>query len=263
MKRYLSLILAALLLVGCVNREIPPAADTAPPVTTEVTTVTEVTTEATTVTEATTETTTVAVWKEGDPLFATPADYFFICNKQIRLPQSYRIETEVVEGKYVLEKVAAEACKNMLAAAEADGIYLHVISAYRTFEYQQNLFDRNVKRRVENGMTYEEAVADTSVNIAPAGGSEHNAGLAVDIVTKSDWDTYTAFDQTEEFKWLQENAHKFGFILRYLKGKEDITGYVYEPWHYRYIGVDYAEDVKNSGLCLEEYFEQNGLTNRF
>ena len=225
--------------------------------TTEVTT--EATTEATTTTEAVTETTA----KKDDALYNSPEDYFFICNKEIRLPENYSFETMRVQEDYELEITAAKACLEMLAAAEKDGIKLHIISAYRTFKYQEKLFDRNVNSRIENGMSYQEAVYDTSISIAPAGGSEHNAGLAVDIVPIDKWNTYTAFEKTEEFAWLQENAHKYGFILRYLKGKEDITGYIYEPWHWRYIGVDYAEEVKNSGLCLEEYFEVNNLTNRF
>lgn len=191
--------------------------------------------------------------------FAEPKDYFFIVNKEIRLPEDYSIETDFIQGSYELEVVAAKHCKEMLAAAKEDGIELKILSAYRTVAYQQKLFDRNVKSRMESGMSYEEAVADVSVNIAPPGGSEHNAGLAVDIIEADHWDTYTEFEDTEEFRWLMEHCHEYGFILRYLKGKEDITGYIYEPWHFRYVGKDYAKDVMDSGLCLEEYFEARGL----
>lgn len=191
--------------------------------------------------------------------FASPEDYFFIVNKEIRLPEDYSIETAFVQGSYELEAVAAKHCRDMLAAAKKDGIELKILSAYRTTAYQQKLFDRNVNSRMESGMSYDEAVADVSVNIAPPGGSEHNAGLAVDIIETDHWDTYTAFENTEEFRWLMEHCHEYGFILRYLKGKEDITGYIYEPWHFRYVGVKYAKDVMDSGLCLEEYFEAHGL----
>lgn len=193
--------------------------------------------------------------------FASADDYFFIVNKNQHLPDDYSIETNFVQGSYELEIVAAKHCRDMLAAAKKDGIDLKILSAYRTIAYQQKLFDRNVKSRMEDdGMSYEEAVADVTINIAPPGGSEHNAGLAVDIIEADHWDTYTEFENTEEFRWLMENCHKYGFILRYLKGKEDITGYIYEPWHFRYVGTKYAKKVMDSGLCLEEYFEANGLS---
>ncbi|MCD8108420.1 MAG: D-alanyl-D-alanine carboxypeptidase family protein [Oscillospiraceae bacterium] len=186
--------------------------------------------------------------------FQTEEDYLILVNKTNLLPDDYKIETDTVQGSYEMEKTAAYYCKLMIEAAAADGINLKVLSAYRTVAYQQKLFDRNVESRMEDdGMTYEEAYADTAQNIAPAGGSEHNAGLVVDIITENDWDTYTDFDQTEEFAWLQEHAAEYGFILRYPEGKEDITGFVYEPWHYRYVGVKYAADIQASGLCLEEY----------
>ena len=205
--------------------------------------------------------------KKEENVFAVPEgyrfqcddDYFFIVNKQIHLPADYSIETSFVQGSYELEAVAAQHCRDMIEAAKADGIELKVLSAYRTVAYQQDLFDRNIKSRMDNyGMTYEQAYYDVSINIAPPGGSEHNAGLAVDIIEADHWDTYEEFEDTEEFAWLQKHCAEYGFILRYLKGKEDITGYIYEPWHYRYVGVNHAAAVMESGLCLEEYFAANG-----
>ena len=190
--------------------------------------------------------------------FSSPSDYFFIVNKENFLPEDYAIETDFVQGSYELEIVAAKHCKDMIAAAEKDGIDLKVLSAYRTVDYQKKLFERNVNSRMEDdGMTYDEAYYDVSINIAPPGGSEHNAGLAVDIIDRNHWDTYTAFEDTKEFEWLYAHCAEYGFILRYLKGKEDITGYIYEPWHYRYVGTEYASAVMASGLCLEEYIGQN------
>ena len=175
----------------------------------------------------------------------------------IKVPEQTEAQTDYVQGSYEMEKTAAKHMREMIAAAKEDGINLKVLSAYRTVNYQKKLFERNVKSRMEDyGMSYEEAYYDTSINIAPPGGSEHNAGLAADIITENDWDTYTGFEDTDEFAWLQIHAPEHGFILRYLKGKEDITGYIYEPWHYRYVGVKYAQDIMDSGLCLEEYFEK-------
>ena len=191
--------------------------------------------------------------------FSSASDYFFVVNKETFLPEDYSIETDFVQGSYELEVTAAYWCKKMIAAAAEDGIDLKVLSAYRTIDYQKKLFERNVNSRMEDdGMSYDEAYQDTSINIAPPGGSEHNAGLAVDIIDRNHWDTYTAFEDTEEFEWLINHCTDYGFILRYPEGKESITGYIYEPWHYRYVGVSYAKAVMDSGLCLEEYMNQNG-----
>lgn len=194
---------------------------------------------------------------EGEVIEIEENKYFFLVNHEYPLPDDYKIETDYVQGSYELEKTAAKYCRDMIKAAKEDGIELKVLSAYRTVSYQQKLFDRNIKSRMEKyGMTYDEAYQDVLINIALPGTSEHNAGLAVDIVTMDDWDTYEAFEDTKEFKWLCENAADYGFILRYLKDKEDITGYIYEPWHYRFIGVEYAHTVRDTGLCLEEFFEE-------
>ena len=213
--------------------------------------------------EQTTAETTVQPEESGeepidkDYIYQDEDDFFYVVNKTYLLPEDYEIETDYVQGSYEMEKTAAKHMREMIAAAKEDGINLKVLSAYRTVNYQKKLFERNVKSRMEDyGMTYDEAYYDTSINIAPPGGSEHNAGLAADIITEDDWDTYTGFEDTEEFAWLQVHAPEHGFILRYLKGKEDITGYIYEPWHYRYVGVKYAQDIMDSGLCLEEYFEK-------
>ncbi len=196
----------------------------------------------------------VGYTSDGEEFDIDPDYAYFLVNKEIRLPDDYSIETDTVQGDYVMETTAAYFCRLMIEAAKEDGIELKVLSAYRTVKYQERLFERNIESRMEDGMTYDEAYADVSVNIAPPGGSEHNAGLAVDIITKKDWDTYTGFEDTKEFAWLVENGPDYGYILRYLKGKEDITGYIYEPWHFRYIGIKYARDIMDSGLCLEEYF---------
>lgn len=194
---------------------------------------------------------------DKDYIYQDEDDFFYVVNKTYLLPEDYEIQTDYVQGSYEMEKTAAKHMREMIAAAKEDGINLKVLSAYRTVNYQKKLFERNVKSRMEDyGMSYEEAYYDTSINIAPPGGSEHNAGLAADIITENDWDTYTGFEDTDEFAWLQIHAPEHGFILRYLKGKEDITGYIYEPWHYRYVGVKYAQDIMDSELCLEEYFEK-------
>lgn len=192
----------------------------------------------------------------------------FLVNKQNPLPDNYdsMIETELVyEGDkdgYV-DKRAAKYATDMFAAAKEDGIDLWVISSYRTIGYQQDNFDRSVQQRIDNGMTKEEAIADTKREVAMPGESEHNAGLAMDIMSAE----YTSmddagFEDTKAFEWLDKHAAEYGFILRYPKDKESVTEIIYEPWHYRFVGVYYANEIKKSGLCLEEYFAERGWTDK-
>ncbi len=188
----------------------------------------------------------------------------FLVNGNNPLPEDYdsRIETTMIFEswrEYYLDSRAAPYFEDMLNAAKADGIDLMVVSAYRTIQYQQENFDRSVQDRIDGGMTYDEAYADTLAEVALPGKSEHNAGLALDIMSEE----YTSmeddgFENTEAFKWLDAHAHEYGFILRYPKGKQEITDIIYEPWHYRFVGVYYANELKNSGLCLEEYYEEQG-----
>ncbi len=190
----------------------------------------------------------------------------FLVNKQNPLPKNYdsMIETELVyEGDrdgYV-DKRAAKYAKDMFAAALEDGIDLWVVSSYRTIDYQQQNFDRSVQQRMDNGMTYDDAYADTLREVAMPGESEHNAGLAMDIMSVE----YTSmddagFENTKAFEWLDKHAAEYGFILRYPKDKEAVTEIIYEPWHYRFVGIYYANEIKESGLCLEEYFAERGWT---
>jgi D-alanyl-D-alanine carboxypeptidase len=125
--------------------------------------------------------------------------------------------------------------KNMWNAAKKEGLTLLVNSGYRTLSEQQKEYDLS-------GDNY----------ASRPGFSEHQTGLALDIVT---YDTVgNNFEDSDEFKWLENNAAEYGFILRYPKNKEDITGYSYESWHYRYVGVELAKKVKNSGLTYDEYY---------
>ncbi len=188
----------------------------------------------------------------------------FLVNSSNPLPKDYdsRIETRVVFEswrEYYLDVRAADYLESMIAAAKEDGIDLLVVSAYRTIEYQQQNFDKSVQDRVDRGMSYDDAYADTLAEVALPGESEHNAGLALDIMVEEyqnmDDD---GFEDTEAFAWLDKHAAEYGFILRYPKGKQDITGIIYEPWHYRFVGLYYADEIKKSGLCLEEYYEQQG-----
>ncbi len=212
--------------------------------------------------------TTTSVTTEYDPWEDENIDNawaMFLVNKNNPLPADYdsMIDTEVVFEswrEYELDVRAADYLKRMVADAKEDGIDLLVVSAYRTIEYQQQNFDNSVKDRMDNrGMTYDEAYADTLNEVALPGESEHNAGLALDIMCEEyqsmDDD---GFENTDAFKWLDEHAYEYGFILRYPKDKYAVTGIIYEPWHYRFVGEYFAEEIKKSGLCLEEYYQSMG-----
>ncbi len=147
-------------------------------------------------------------------------------------------------GKQKLRKEAYDKFKEMFNAAKEENITIIINSSFREYEYQQNLWNNYAS---QNG----EAWADSYA--ARAGYSEHETGLAIDVTTygvKKQED----FEKTEAFTWLTKNAHKYGFILRYPKGKENITGYAYEPWHYRYLGVEVATKVYESDLTYDEYY---------
>ncbi|KMK77543.1 M15 family metallopeptidase [Alkalihalobacillus pseudalcaliphilus] len=147
-----------------------------------------------------------------------------------------------------LREPAAKALTDMFTAALDNGLVLHARSGYRSYQTQDALFNRYVS---QNG---EEAANRFS---ARPGQSEHQTGLAIDITSESvNYLLKEEFGETAEGMWLADHAHTFGFILRFPEDKEDITGYLYEPWHFRYLGQELATDVFNSGLTYEEYLEQ-------
>lgn len=214
-------------------------------------------------TEIPTETTEDSREPKPDPDDADNTWAMFLVNAQNQLPLEYSegIETDLVYEswrEYYMDSRVSEYMKQMIKAAEEDGIQLVVMSAYRSAEYQQNNFDKSVQDRIDNrGMTYDEAYADTLKEVQLPGFSEHNAGVAADIM--SDEETSMdddRFKNTKAYAWLQENAADYGFILRYPEGKEDITGIIYEPWHYRFVGVYYAKLLSDKGITLEEYFKE-------
>lgn len=206
------------------------------------------------------------VTEEGDPVEADNVWAMFLVNGKNGVPEEYSnsIDTSLVYEstvrQYYMDSRIEKYVKDMFAAADRDGVQLVMVSAYRTNAYQQDLFDRSVEQRVnDRGMSREEAEEDTAREVQRPGFSEHNSGLAADIMS----DEYTSmdddgFENTEAFAWLSEHAPEYGFILRYPKGKSKYTDIIYEPWHYRFVGVYYAKLLTEKGLCLEEYFEQQG-----
>ena len=185
----------------------------------------------------------------------TPDDdewYLVLVNRYRRIAKGY-----VPELSYILESEGYSArldyrvaphYEDMYYAAKADGIILRPYSAYRSYERQETNYNNRIALWRSKGYSYASAVDRTAEVILPPGSSEHNLGLAIDINGTSD-----DFDLTPAYRWLTENAHKYGFILRYTSDKREITGIVDEPWHWRYVGVETATAMKGTGLCLEEY----------
>ena len=165
-----------------------------------------------------------------------------ICNKYYTLKKDYVPDLVSLNGYGggQIQKETATYFKKMSDVAKKDGISIRNVSGYRSYNTQVYLYNNYVK---EDG----QKKADTYS--ARAGTSEHQTGLATDINSVS-----SSFENTEAFKWLSKNAHKYGFILRYPKGKEFITGYMYEPWHYRYVGLDVAKFIYENNITYDEYY---------
>lgn len=153
------------------------------------------------------------------------------------------IDSNFSSGNKQMVKEAKEAFEQMAKDAKTEGYNIRAVSTYRSYQYQENLYSNYVKADgTEKADTYS----------ARAGSSEHQTGLAVDVdnITLS----YTSFGKTKEYEWMQQNAYKYGFILRYTKEAEFITGYKEEPWHYRYVGIEIATYIQNNPMTYEEYF---------
>ncbi len=179
-----------------------------------------------------------------------------LVNFENPMDENYQIPKFVeLESGYSVDSRIAAAARNMLSDAEKAGMNVIICSAYRSVERQEEVFNESLQKRLNNGMSYWEAFVDNRMSVAEPGTSEHALGLALDLISNQ----YTGLDEkqqeTKEAKWLAENCYKYGFILRYPPEKTDITGIVYEPWHYRYVGVEDAKKITELGVTLEEYLE--------
>ncbi|MED1305512.1 M15 family metallopeptidase [Bacillus thuringiensis] len=168
--------------------------------------------------------------------------------------------TENAHPNMKIDKRISSDYQDMVAAAKADGINLYLRSSHRTIELQRTYYESTFKSYKSQGLSDEDAKAKTLEYIQYPGASEHHTGLALDIISV-EWQNTAKhltehFDNTDSFKWLDEYAAEYGFIIRYPKGKENITGVNYEPWHYRYVGKDVAIYLKEQGLTLEEYCQK-------
>lgn len=178
-----------------------------------------------------------------------------LVNQEHPLPKDFTVDLVKLPGNHRIDCRIAPELKKMFEAAKKDGVVLIVCSAFRTVDLQSNLYQKKVIKYASYGLNKTEAKEKAAAIVANAGASEHHTGLAVDIFA-SDYKTLDAgFEKTAAFAWLDKNAHNYGFILRYPKDKQDITGITYEPWHYRYVGAQNAKMIKEKKITLEEYLE--------
>lgn len=250
---------------------------------TETTTATATETTTETTTQATTTTTqmqSTGSFYDGVTYrspYAEPADIFkhgrnlMLLNNNYELPEDFEwdlvywksgksvdalsLNSEAYDSVDAVDRAAYEPLKDMFAAAEKDGVPLELVSAYRSISLQDRLFTRSVNSYINKGYSKEEAIKKANYSRTFTGTSEHNTGLGFDILQKGSYYLTESFEDTAQFKWLMENAEDYGFILRYQKDKISITGIMYEPWHFRYVGVEHAKKMNELGLCLEEYID--------
>ena len=185
--------------------------------------------------------------------------YFTVVNHSRQIPDGYvpqltYILTSIYGNTYQLDYRVAPHYEEMYYAAKKDGITLTPYSAYRSYDRQKRNYENRAADEHAKGLSWDEAYAEAAKVILPPGTSEHNLGFAMDVCN-----VYNSFANQPEYAWLMEHAHEYGFILRYTAEKQPVTGIVPEPWHWRYVGVENAAKIKESGLCLEEWLDQQGI----
>lgn len=193
---------------------------------------------------------------ENVPEFSRDDWRLVLINKQHSIPEDYTFELGNITGTMQCDERIIDDLRNMLQTAKEDKVNLVICSPYRDTERQEMLFNRKITRYMNRGMSFVEAYQLASQAVTVPGASEHQIGLALDIVSDQYVDLNEGFGDTEAGKWLAENSCRFGFILRYPRGKEYITGIAYEPWHFRYVGVDAATVIMQEGITLEEFWEE-------
>ncbi len=173
-----------------------------------------------------------------------------LVNSEYRIPDGYEITFKKLSNGGKIDERIYPDLQRMFDDARSHGLGLFVREGYRSNSKQQNLLNDKIDAYKNDGYTREDAEKEAKKWVAVPGTSEHQLGIAVDINADTD-----ISEKDNVYAWLEDNAHRYGFILRYPADKEDITGINYEPWHFRYVGKDAAREIYEKGLCLEEYLE--------
>ena len=171
--------------------------------------------------------------------------------------QSYAQNLTTIDAKYLcgelnqLDKDVLPYATALMDAAWADGIDIFIKSPFRSYETQERLYNNEVNYWIRKGMGQSEAEDKAATIVARPGTSEHHCGFAIDFN-----ETNTSFENSDAYRWMLNNAADYGFILRYPEQKQEITGVIYEPWHWRFVGINVAKDINSKNMCLEEYIEE-------
>ncbi len=192
------------------------------------------------------------IWDNYNPVKILASDNWALTliNKNYPLDKNYSPSTAVViEGSNVTADIrVAESYRQMYNAALTEDVILTPYSGYCGYQRQKTIYENKVQAFILQGLSEDEAKKNAEKRVEPAGCSENGAGLSVDVLSAS-----AGFASTNEYKWLVANAHNYGFVLRYPEDKTEITGMIYQPWHWRYVGVEVATEMKENNLCLEEF----------
>lgn len=188
--------------------------------------------------------------------FPSRGEHVLLVNRWNPIAQDFTVELETAQG-FCMDTQCMPAVQQMLDDLEAAVGKIGLLNGYRSYTIQYDMFYGAIQSLQNAGYSYASAYAQVFTSVAIPGTSEHQLGLAIDILDPVD--TFYSNGETETIAWLKEHCWDYGFIVRYPDGKSDITGIIYEPWHYRYVGIELAQELRDSGLCLEEYMDQ--LTN--
>lgn len=181
---------------------------------------------------------------------------YVLINKQHPIPDDYTVNLGTIKGSMQCDARIIDELLLMLQAAKKDGVNLVICSPYRDINRQKVLFERKINAYMKKGMSYMDAYKTASQAVTVPGASEHQIGLALDIVADNYSTLNEGFGDTTAGKWLARHSCEYGFILRYPKGKEYITSIEYEPWHFRYVGKEAATVIMQQGMTLEEFVEK-------
>ncbi len=176
-----------------------------------------------------------------------------LVNPWNELPEDWQVDLVTLSNGLQIDRRCYDALQEMMDACREAGYEPLICSAYRTQETQQDLFNNKVAKLEAEGKSHDEAVQEAGTVVAVPGTSEHHLGLTVDVVDVNNQNLTEEQEKTPTQKWLMANSWRYGFIHRYPNSKSDITGIIYEPWHYRYVGKDAAQEIFNKGITLEEY----------
>ncbi|MBC5660048.1 M15 family metallopeptidase [Anaerosacchariphilus sp. NSJ-68] len=183
-----------------------------------------------------------------------PEDWnLILVNKTHPIPDDYEVELKSIGSGHQIDARAYDDFRAMIQASKADGVYIYVTSSYRDRDKQISLYQKKTDSYLRQGYSLEDAKEKAGQVVAVPGTSEHHLGLALDMVSSE----YRKLDEKQEntrgFQWLKAHSWEYGFILRYPNGSTDITGIIYEPWHFRYVGKEAAKEIYEQGVTLEEY----------